>query len=454
MLPVHHPRLERKARLPTEARHAIEIAVGDELEAHRDEAVVDLPLALELHLVDVLLGQGVLHLPEAIVVQLCRVDMAADQFRRDTPCPARGRRRRRGWSSLSYRRERRCSCTWILRMTCAAHARWLRCAHRRALAAESVMPPHPANHDELDHENEQRRLHHRADGRGDHFWLDVEGVPDRETSPVATLAREPVPDREGDRHELSGRERGARGCAKGPLEDDRPFSLVVARDTSEIARVVGRDVRASLAGELKRIGAGQIEEPEIHRVLGVAEDEVGLAGARRHLRRNLDRDGVGELGWLGGWRRFRFGKGVSAAGGCACPAGVGATSASPKTLPSSRRRSPTALARGRGSRWLLLLLRRHGKRRPVLPRLLRAHVVPSNEEGDGVRVVDGLNGDARRGRMERASGLHDLPDDRKAGHRSGLRSSRPPSPDRSDPGRAWRRRGWNSRARCSPRERR
>ena len=82
MLPVHHPRLERKARLPTEARHAVEIAVGDELEAHRDQAVVDLALALEFHLVDVLLGQGVLHLPEAIVVQFCRVDMAADEFRR------------------------------------------------------------------------------------------------------------------------------------------------------------------------------------------------------------------------------------------------------------------------------------------------------------------------------------------------------------------------------------
>ena len=81
MLPVHHPRLELEARLLALARHAVEIAVGDELEAHRDEAVVDLPLALQLHLVDVLLGQGVLHLPEAIVVQLGRVDMAADQFR-------------------------------------------------------------------------------------------------------------------------------------------------------------------------------------------------------------------------------------------------------------------------------------------------------------------------------------------------------------------------------------
>ena len=81
MLPVHHPRLELEARLPAEPRHAIEIAVGDELEAHRDEAVVDLPLALQFHLVDVLLGQGVFHLPEAIVVQFGRVDVAADQLR-------------------------------------------------------------------------------------------------------------------------------------------------------------------------------------------------------------------------------------------------------------------------------------------------------------------------------------------------------------------------------------
>ncbi len=81
MLPVHHPWLEREARRPTEARHAVEIAVGDELEAHRDQAVVNLPLALQFHLVDVLLGQGVLHLPEAIIVQFCGIDMAADQFR-------------------------------------------------------------------------------------------------------------------------------------------------------------------------------------------------------------------------------------------------------------------------------------------------------------------------------------------------------------------------------------
>ena len=172
---------------------------------------------------------------------------------------------------------------------------------------------------------------------------------------------------------------------------------------------LGSDVRASLAGELKGIGAGQIEEPEIHRVLGVAEDEVGLAGAGRHLRRNLDRDGVGELGRLAAGAASGSAKGF-----CACPAGAGATSARQRRFPSSRR-PHTALARG--ARSLLLLLRRHGKRRSVLPGLLRAHVVPSNEEGDRVGIVDRLNGHGRRGRMERASGLHDLPDDRKAGRR-------------------------------------
>ena len=42
---------------------------------------MDLPLALELHLVDAPRA-ACIHLPEASeVVQLCRVDMAADQFR-------------------------------------------------------------------------------------------------------------------------------------------------------------------------------------------------------------------------------------------------------------------------------------------------------------------------------------------------------------------------------------
>ena len=73
----------------------------------------------------------------------------------------------------------------------------------------------------------------------------------------------------------------------------------------------------------------------------------------------------------------------------------------------------------------LLLLRRHGKRRPVLPRFLRAHVVPSNEKGDRLGVVDRLNRHGGGGRMERASGLRDLSEDRKAGDRSGFEARSP-----------------------------
>src|SRR3954453_16377413 len=38
VFPVHHPRLELEARLSAQARHAVEIAVGNELEPHRDQA--------------------------------------------------------------------------------------------------------------------------------------------------------------------------------------------------------------------------------------------------------------------------------------------------------------------------------------------------------------------------------------------------------------------------------
>src|SRR6187397_2899878 len=153
-----------------------------------------------------------------------------------------------------------------------------RLAAERSVVARAVTPPHPADEGQLDGKNDQRRLHHRADGGWNRFWLEVEGVPKCESSPVAALAREPVPDGDGDRQERSGRERGGRLRAQGPLEDDRPFSLVVARDTGETTRVgVGGDVTASLAGEPKGIGEGQIEEPQIHRVLAVTEDEVGFA---------------------------------------------------------------------------------------------------------------------------------------------------------------------------------
>ena len=77
------------------------------------------------------------------------------------------------------------------------------------------------------------------------------------------------------------------------------------------------------------VGPGQIEEPEIHRVLRVAEEEIRLAGARRRLCRNLDRDRVGELGRRGGGRRFLL-EGVLS--GLRLPGRSGGDLRSPKAL--------------------------------------------------------------------------------------------------------------------------
>ena len=47
--------------------------------------------------------------------------------------------------------------------------------------------------------------------------------------------------------------------------------------------------------------------------------------------------------------------------------------------------------------------------------------MPSNEEGDRLGIVHRLDGHGGRGRMERASGLDDLPDDRKTSDASGFK---------------------------------
>ena len=70
--------------------HDVEVGIGDELQAARDQGVVDLALALELLLVLVLLRQRVLHLFEAHVVHPGGVDVAAHQGRfRGTSQPDR-----------------------------------------------------------------------------------------------------------------------------------------------------------------------------------------------------------------------------------------------------------------------------------------------------------------------------------------------------------------------------
>src|SRR3982751_1280601 len=66
-----------------------------------------------------------------------------------------------------------------------------------------LTPPYESNHGQLENENEESGFDHRASGRGHVFRLDVNRVPQREASPVAPLSGEAIPDREGDRHELS-----------------------------------------------------------------------------------------------------------------------------------------------------------------------------------------------------------------------------------------------------------
>ena len=73
--------LEGQAGAIARGLHDVEVGIGDELQAARDQGVVDLALALEFLLVLVLLRQRVLHLFEAHVVHPGGVDVAAHQGR-------------------------------------------------------------------------------------------------------------------------------------------------------------------------------------------------------------------------------------------------------------------------------------------------------------------------------------------------------------------------------------
>ena len=59
--------------------HDIQIGIGDQLQAHGDQRVMDLPLPFQFSFVLILLGQRILHLLEAIVMHLRGIHMAADQ---------------------------------------------------------------------------------------------------------------------------------------------------------------------------------------------------------------------------------------------------------------------------------------------------------------------------------------------------------------------------------------
>ena len=71
--------LEGKAGPIAGSLHHVEVGVGDQLKSAGDQRVMNLPLAFELLLVLVLLGERVLHLLEAHVVHAGGIDVAADQ---------------------------------------------------------------------------------------------------------------------------------------------------------------------------------------------------------------------------------------------------------------------------------------------------------------------------------------------------------------------------------------
>src|SRR2546422_158648 len=79
VLAVDHLALEGEPRGLGAPGHDVEVGIGDELQAHGDQRVVDLPLALELVLVLVLIRQRVLHLLEPVVMEPRRVHVDAGQ---------------------------------------------------------------------------------------------------------------------------------------------------------------------------------------------------------------------------------------------------------------------------------------------------------------------------------------------------------------------------------------
>jgi len=80
VLAVHHPRLELEARGGGALGDRHQVAVGDELQTHGDQRIVDLPLPLELRLLEVFLGERVFHLLEAVVVHPRGVDVQPTSF--------------------------------------------------------------------------------------------------------------------------------------------------------------------------------------------------------------------------------------------------------------------------------------------------------------------------------------------------------------------------------------
>ena len=244
-------------------------------------------------------GSVYFHLLEAIVVHGGGVDVTAGELGAERLAEHQAALRRRGWSGPSCRRERRCCGTWCLR-TCSNGTLM---AARQGLARGSFGLPRarvpkrfgPRRWRDLEDEHEEPRLIMALTGEATtsgstYTWYQI--VSPRR---LPRSRDEAVPDRDRERHEAALRERHSRAAAQGPHEDDRPLALVVLRRPRSPRRCRRVTAGAALPVELERGRARQVEEPQVHRFLRVAEQEVRLARTRRQLDRKLQRDRVGEL---------------------------------------------------------------------------------------------------------------------------------------------------------------
>ena len=77
---VHHPGFEFQAFGLAAFLHRRDVTFRDKLQPHGDHAVVDLTLMLEFFLLEIFLGQRILHLLEPVLVHLGGIDMNADQL--------------------------------------------------------------------------------------------------------------------------------------------------------------------------------------------------------------------------------------------------------------------------------------------------------------------------------------------------------------------------------------
>src|SRR5690606_37075672 len=152
----------------------------------------------------------------------------------------------------------------------------------------SVPPSYQANDAHEEEKREDAGPKHRYERGRPIERFHVEMIPRCQTSPIAALLIESVPEREGNGHERTLLE----SLAARTLENGDPLAVLVSG--VKIKRVgAGLDVRAPASGVHHCTVCSQIGKPQIDRPSRIAEDEVGLLDTGRRFGRNLDGNGIG-----------------------------------------------------------------------------------------------------------------------------------------------------------------